>query len=158
MDDAAILARLAELGLELPPPPAAFATYVPCVVHGGLAFVAGQVPNVDGTILHAGRLGEHIDVAEGADGARRAALQALSALRHALGDTLAPLERILQVTVYMTAVEGFIEHPKVANGASELLIEVLGDAGRHARVAVGVASLPLGGSVELALTAAVSSG
>ena len=90
--------------------------------------------------------------------ARRAALQALSALRHALGDTFEPLERILQVTVYMTAVDGFIEHPKVANGASELLVEVLGEAGRHARVAVGVASLPLGGSVELALTAAVASG
>lgn len=158
MDDAAILARLAELGAELPPPPAAFATYVPCVVHGGLAFVAGQVPNADGEILHAGRLGEHIDVAEGAEAARRAALQALSALRHALGDTFAPLERILQVTVYLAAVDGFTEHPRVANGASELLIEVLGDAGRHARVAVGVASLPLGGSVELELTAAVAAG
>ncbi len=108
--------------------------------------------------LHAGRLGEHIDVAEGAEAARRAALQALSALRHALGDTFAPLERILQVTVYLAAVDGFTEHPRVANGASELLIEVLGDAGRHARVAVGVASLPLGGSVELELTAAVAAG
>ena len=83
--------------------------------------------------VHAGRLGEHIDVAEGADGARRAALQALSALRHALGSTFAPLERILQVTVYMAAVDGFTAHPRVANGASELLIAVLGDAGRHAR-------------------------
>lgn len=155
MDDDAILERLRELGLELPPPTSAVASYEPCVIHGSLAMVAGQVPSVDGAVLHPGHLGDRVDVAEGAEAARRAALQALSVLRHALGGSFARLERILQVTVYVAAVPGFVDHPKVANGASDLLIEVLGDRGRHARAAVGMASLPLGASVEVAVTAAV---
>jgi len=156
MDDDAIRARLVELGLELPPPPAAVAAYVPCVVDRNLAFVAGQVPMVDGAVLHPGRLGDRIDVAEGVEATRQAALQALSALRHALGGSFARLERIVQVTVLMATVEGFVDHPKVANGASDLLVDVLGEEGRHARAAVGVSTLPLGSSVEVVLTAAVS--
>ncbi len=155
MNDDAILERLEQLGLELPPPPVALAAYVPCVVHGDLAYVSGQVPLVDGTVMHPGHLGDRVDAAEGAEGARRAALQALSALRHALGDSLERLERIVQVTVYVAAVPDFVDHPKVANGASDLLVEVLGDPGRHARAAIGMSSLPLGASVEVAVTAAV---
>jgi len=155
MNDDAILERMSELGLELPPPPAAVAAYVPCVVHGDVAMVSGQVPMVDGAVLHPGLLGDRVDAAEGAEAAARAALQALSALRHALGDSFARLERILQVTVYVAAVPGFVDHPKVANGASELLASVLGDWGQHARAAVGMSSLPLGACVEVALTAAV---
>jgi enamine deaminase RidA (YjgF/YER057c/UK114 family) len=156
MNDDAILERLSELGLELPPPPAAVAAYVPCLVHGDLAFVAGQVPMVDGAVMHPGHLGDRVDAAEGAEAARRAALQALSALRHGLGDSFARLERIVQVTVYVASVPDFTQHPAVANGASELLTEVLDDRGTHARAAVGMASLPLGASVEVAVTAAVS--
>jgi enamine deaminase RidA (YjgF/YER057c/UK114 family) len=155
MNDDAILERLEQRGLELPPPPTAVAAYVPCVVHGELAFVSGQVPIVDGVVLHPGHLGDRVDAQEGAEAARRAALQALSALRHALGGSFARLERIVQVTVFVAAVPDFVDHPKVANGASELLVEVLGDAGQHARAAVGMASLPLGASVEVAVTAAV---
>ena len=155
MNDDAILERLEQLDLELPPPPPAVAAYVPCVVHGDLAVVSGQVPIVDGAVLHPGHLGDRVDAQEGAEAARRAALQALSALRHALGGSFARLERILQVTVFVAAEPDFVDHPKVANGASELLVEVLGDWGQHARAAVGMASLPLGASVEVAVTAAV---
>ena len=156
MNDEAIFERLSELGLELPPQPSAVAAYVPCVVHGSLAFVSGQVPSVDGEILHPGHLGDRVGVAEGAEAARRAALQALSALHHGLGDSFARLERIVQVTVFVAAVPGFVDHPKVANGASDLLVEILDDWGTHARAAIGMASLPLGASVEVAVTAAVS--
>ena len=155
MNDDVIFERLTELGLELPPPPAAVAAYVPCVVHGDLAIVSGQIPMVDGTVLHPGHLGDRVDAAEGAEAARRAALQALSALHHALGDSFARLDRILQVTVYVAALPEFVDHPKVANGASDLLVDVLDDWGQHARAAVGMASLPLGASVEVAVTAAV---
>jgi enamine deaminase RidA (YjgF/YER057c/UK114 family) len=155
MNDQSILDRLGELEIELPPPPAAVAVYLPCVVHGSLAFVAGQIAMSDGVVLHPGSLGDQVSVDEGVDAARRAALQALSALRDALGGTFERLERILQMTVFVASAPGFVEQPKVANGASELLAEILGDAGRHARGAVGVSSLPLGAPVELLMTAAV---
>jgi enamine deaminase RidA (YjgF/YER057c/UK114 family) len=158
MDDAAILARLSELGLELPPPPSAVAAYVPVRIAGRTAFVAGQVPMVNGQVVNPGHLGEHVTVDEGADAARRAALQALSALRAALGGSFDRLRQIAQVTVYIASTPGFTAHPQVANGASELLVEVLGDAGAHARAAVGTISLPLGASIEVALTAEVDPG
>jgi enamine deaminase RidA (YjgF/YER057c/UK114 family) len=156
MDDAAILDRLTELGLELPPPPQALASYVPCVVAGGTAWVAGQVPLEDGTVTVHGRLGEDLTAEEGAVGARRAALQCLAALRGALGSFDA-LERIVQVSVFVNATGDFVAHPAVANGASDLLVDVFGDEGRHARAAVGVPSLPLGAAVEVAMIAAVRS-
>jgi enamine deaminase RidA (YjgF/YER057c/UK114 family) len=147
--------RLAELGLELPPPPQAIAAYVPVVVHGSLAFVAGQVPMVDGALLHPGTLGDSVSIEDGQEAARRAVLQSLSALRDALG-SFGPLERILKLDVFVASGPSFTDQPKVANGASELLVDVLGEGGRHARAAVGVPSLPLGASVEVVVTAAVS--
>ena len=147
--------RLAELGLELPPPPQAIAAYLPVVVHGNLAFVAGQVPMVDGALLHAGTLGDSVSIEDGQEAARRAVLQSLSALRDALG-SFDRLERILKLDVFVASAPTFTDQPKVANGASELLVDVLGEAGRHARAAVGVPSLPLGASVEVVVTAAVS--
>ena len=155
MDDEKILGRIQELGFELPPPPAAVAAYLPCVVHGSLAFVAGQIAMSGGEVLHPGSLGDGVALDEGVEAARQAALQALSALRAALGGSFERVERILQVTVFVASVPGFVEHPKVANGASELLAEILGELGRHARAAVGVPSLPLGAPVELVMTAAV---
>jgi enamine deaminase RidA (YjgF/YER057c/UK114 family) len=155
MNDQRILDRVGELGLELPPPPAAVASYLPCVVHGSTAYVAGQIAMVDGAVLSPGIVGDRVDIEEAADAARRAALQALSALREGLGGSLDRLERIVKVMVFVAASPGFVDHPKVANGASDLLADVLGDAGTHARAAVGVASLPLGASVEVAVTAAV---
>lgn len=155
MDDANVLQRIADLGLELPPPPQPVAAYVPVRIAGGTAYVAGQVAIVDGAVLHPGTLGKGVSVDEGQAAARRAALQSLSALRAALG-SFGRLLGILQVTVYIASTPEFGEHPAVANGASELLVDVLGEPGKHARAAVGMASLPLGASVEVAVTAEVA--
>lgn len=154
MIDEQVLERLSELGEELPPSPVALAAYVPVVVSGSFAFASGQVPMVDGALMHPGLLGGTVTVAEGAAAARRAALQALAALRRQLG-SFGPLRRIVKMTVFVAATPEFIEHPQVANGASELLIEVLGDAGRHARAAIGMSSLPLGACVEVEVTAEI---
>jgi enamine deaminase RidA (YjgF/YER057c/UK114 family) len=154
MIDEQVLARLVELGEELPLPPAAVAVYTPVVTSGSLAFVSGQVAMVDGALMHPGSVGGTVTVAEGASAARRAALQALAALRSELG-SFGPLRRIVKVTVFVAATPGFIEHPQVANGASELLIDVLGEAGRHARAAIGMSSLPLGACVEVEMTAEI---
>jgi enamine deaminase RidA (YjgF/YER057c/UK114 family) len=156
VNDAEILRRLDELGLELPPPPEPVASYVPVTQAGSLVFVAGQVAMVDGHVLHVGKLGQQVSVEMGQESAERAALQALSALRDHLGGSLDRLERILQVTVFVAADSEFVEHSRVANGASDLLIAVLGPEGQHARAAVGVASLPLGASVEITLTAEIA--
>jgi len=146
--------RLAELGIELPPTPMPVASYVPVVIAGDLAFVAGQVAIEDGRSLFSGRLGESVEVEEAQAAARRCALQAVSALRDALG-SLERIVRIAQVTVYVASVPGFTDQPKVANGASDTLVEIFGEAGKHARAAVGVAELPLGAPVEVAVTALV---
>ena len=156
MDDQSILARLSDLGVELPPPPTAMASYVPVRVSGSLAFVAGQVAMVDGAVLHPGIVGEAeeaaVTVEQAAEAARRGALQALSALRAALG-SFERVAGIVQMTVYVACEPSFTGQPVVANGASDLLVEVLGEAGRHARVAIGVGSLPLGTCVEVAVIA-----
>jgi len=154
VNDAEIMQRIAAEGLELPPAPRPVAAYVPVVTSGGFAFIAGQVPMIDGQVLHPGRLGDDVSIDDGYDGARRAALQALSALRDALG-AFERLRRIVQVTVYIAATAEFADHPKVANGASDLLVAALGDDGKHARAAVGMSSLPLGACVEVAVTAEV---
>ena len=131
------------------------ASYVPVVVSAGLAFVAGQVPLLDGSPVATGRLGEEIDIEEGAGLARHCALQALAALRAELG-SLDRVKRIAKVTVFVASADTFTEQPKVANGASDLLGEVFGEAGKHARAAVGVSALPLGVPVEVELIAEVS--
>ena len=131
------------------------ASYVPVVVSAGLAFVAGQVPLLDGSPVATGRLGEEIDIEEGAGLARHCALQALAALRAELG-SLDRVKRIAKVTVFVASADTFTQQPKVANGASDLLGEVFGEAGKHARAAVGVSALPLGVPVEVELIAEVS--
>lgn len=146
--------RLTELGIALPATPAPVASYVPVRVAGGLAFVAGQIPLEAGEVLSAGRLGAEVTLQQGAEATRRCALQALSALRDALG-SLDRVRHIVKVEVFVASAPGFVDQPKVANGASDALVEILGDAGRHARAAVGVAELPLGASVEVAIVAAV---
>jgi enamine deaminase RidA (YjgF/YER057c/UK114 family) len=153
MDDEAIMRRLSEVGLALPPPPAVLASYLPVVESGDWAFVSGQVPMREGNLLHPGHLGDRISISDGAEAAGQSALQALSALRASVGNTFEPIRRIVQVTVYVASTPDFEEHPQVANGASDLLEAALGDDGRHSRAAVGVASLPLGSCVEVALIA-----
>jgi enamine deaminase RidA (YjgF/YER057c/UK114 family) len=147
--------QLAALGIELPDPPTPVASYVPVVVSGGLAFVAGQVPLAEGKLLATGKLGADLDAEAGADAARTCALQALAALRAELG-SLDRIRRIVKLTVFVASAPGFTDQPKVANGASDLLGEVFGEMGRHARSAVGVSELPLGAPVEVEVTAEVA--
>lgn len=154
MDDAFIEERLGELGMTLPEPPAAVAAYVPVRINGETAYVAGQIPMVDGAVLHPGHVGDDVSVDDATAAAARAALQALSALHAELGG-FGRLLGIAQITVYIAAAPGFTEHAKVGNGASELLLHALGDPGRHARAAVGMSSLPLGASVEVAVIAEI---
>jgi enamine deaminase RidA (YjgF/YER057c/UK114 family) len=146
--------RIAELGLDLPPAPQALASYVPVVVAKGFAFVSGQVPLSEGKLMWSGKLGAELDVETGAEAARRCALQALAALRGELG-SLDRVRRIVKVTVWVASAHGFKDQPKVANGASDLLVEVFGEAGRHARAAVGAPELPLGAPVEVELIAEI---
>jgi enamine deaminase RidA (YjgF/YER057c/UK114 family) len=146
--------RLAGLGVELPPIPQPVASYVPVVVSGELAFVAGQIPVAEGKLLAEGKLGAELSVEAGADAARRCALQALAALRSELG-SLDRIRRIVKLTVFVASAPGFTEQAKVANGASDFLGELFGDAGRHARAAVGVSELPLGAPVEVEVVAEV---
>jgi enamine deaminase RidA (YjgF/YER057c/UK114 family) len=146
--------RLRELGIELPPVATPVASYVPVVVAGGLAFVAGQVPLEDGQPMATGRLGDDLTTDEGAFWARRCALQILAALRAELG-SLDRISRIAKVTVWVASSDSFTEQPKVANGASDLLVEVFGDPGKHARAAVAAPVLPLNAPVEVELIAEV---
>lgn len=146
--------RLRELGLALPPPPKAMGTYSPVVVDGGLAWVAGQIATLDGTVLSPGQVDRDVPVPRAKELARAATLQGLSALAQALG-SLDRVRRIVRVTVYIASSEGFGRHPEVANGSTELLVELFGDAGRPARAAIGVASLPSNAPVELEITVAI---
>ena len=142
--------RLAELGIVLPPAPQPVASYIPVKVVGDLAWVAAQIPMQDGAVTVAGKVGGEVTIDDANAGARRCALQALAALQAALG-TLDRVKGIVKLDVFVASAPGFTDHPKVANGASDLLVEVFGDEGRHARAAVGVAELPLGAAVEVAL-------
>ncbi|HVL81729.1 MAG TPA: RidA family protein [Actinomycetota bacterium] len=146
--------RLKELGIELGEPAKPVAAYVPTVRSGNLVFVSGQVPLEGGKPVHVGLLGEGVTLEEGQEAARRACVQVLAALKAELGD-LSAVKRIVRVGVFVASTPTFTDHPKVANGASELLQEVFGEAGRHARAAVGVSSLPLGVCVEVDLVAEV---
>jgi enamine deaminase RidA (YjgF/YER057c/UK114 family) len=142
--------RLAELGIILPPAPQPVASYIPVKVVGDLAWVSGQIPMQDGSVTVAGKVGGEVTIDDANAGTRRCALQALSALQAALG-TLDRVKGIVKLDVFVASATGFTDHPTVANGASDLLVEVFGDEGRHARAAVGVPELPLGAAVEVAL-------
>lgn len=146
--------RLAELGIELPAAPAPIASYVPVAEAGELAFVAAQIPMQDGTVLVSGKVGGDVTIEHAQEAARRCALQAVSALRERFG-TLERVRGIVQVMVFVASAPGFTEQPKVANGASDVLVEIFGEEGKHARAAVGVAELPMGAAVEVALVARI---
>lgn len=153
MTDAEIDAKLAELGLVLPEAAAPVAAYVPVVVAGGLAHVSGQLPFLD-DVLVKGRLGEDVDIQKGYAAARACGLMILAQLRAALG-SLDRVERIVKLGAFISSTADFTDQPKVANGASELMAAVFGDAGKHARSAVGVPVLPLGAAVEVDAIVAV---
>jgi enamine deaminase RidA (YjgF/YER057c/UK114 family) len=145
--------RLAELGITLPEPAAPVAAYVPVVIAGGLAHVSGQVSFVDG-VLRKGRLGEDVSLEQGIEAARGCGLMILAQLKAALG-SLDRVERVVKLGAFVNSTAGFTDQPKVANGASELMVEVFGEAGKHARSAVGVPTLPLGVAVEVDAIVAV---
>ena len=147
-------ARLAELGLTLPQPAAPVAAYVPAVQIGGMLHVSGQISFAEDGSLIKGRLGDDMDVAAGMAAAKRCGVMLLAQLKAALG-SLDRVERVVKLGVFVNSNPGFIDQPKVANGASELMVDVFGEAGRHARSAVGVAALPLGVAVEVDAIVAV---
>jgi enamine deaminase RidA (YjgF/YER057c/UK114 family) len=141
-------ARLAELGIVLPEIAAPIANYVPFVIAGGLVHVSGQVSRgPDGPIR--GQLGAGVDAEAGAAAARTCALALIAQLWAACGGDLDRVAQVVKLGVFVNSAPGFTDQPKVANGASDLMVEVFGDKGRHARSAVGVAALPLGVAVEV---------
>jgi len=146
--------KLTELGIELPAVPAPAGAYVPAVRTGNLVYTAGQVPFVGGTIAATGKVGQEISPEEAKGHARTCALNALAAVHDLVG--LDAITRVVKVVGFVASAEGFTGQPAVLNGASELLGEIFGDAGRHARSAVGVAELPLGVPVEIELIVEVS--
>lgn len=151
---ATIDAKLAELGLTLPEAAAPVAAYVPAVEAGGLLHVSGQLPFKDGALM-TGRLGEDRDLDYGQEAAQRCGLMLVAQIKKALGGDLDRVERIVKLGVFVNSAAGFTDQPKVANGASELMQALFGDAGRHARSAVGVPALPLGAAVEVDAVVAV---
>ena len=140
--------RLQELGVSLPAPAVPVAAYVPCVRTGSLVYVSGQVPVLDGKPSHLGHLGDNVDLEDGRAAARTCAVNVLAALKAELGE-LSRVRRVVKVTGFVASTPDFTDHPKVINAASELFGDAFGDAGRHARAAIGVAALPLGVPVEV---------
>jgi enamine deaminase RidA (YjgF/YER057c/UK114 family) len=149
-----VRARLAALGLSLHGPHLPHDPLDAVVVHGGVARTSGQLPRVDGALTCLGTLGRTVTVEEGAAAAAVCALNALAVLESALG-TLDRVERVLTVTGYVASAPDFHRQPDVVDGASAVLYDIFGEAGRHTRSAIGVAALPRGGAVEIELTVAV---
>jgi enamine deaminase RidA (YjgF/YER057c/UK114 family) len=148
--------RLSELGITLPQPAAPVAAYVPAVEQGGLLHISGQISFAeDGTVI-LGRLGEDVNLERGMEAAKRCGIMLLAQMKAALG-SLDRVEKIVKLGVFVNSAPSFTDQPKVANGASELMQDVFGEAGRHARSAVGVAVLPLGVAVEVDAIVAVKS-
>ena len=143
-------ARLAELGIRLPPVASPVAAYVPAVRSGQLVFTSGQLPFVDGGLRRTGKVGGTVDIEDAAADAKVCVLNALAAVDELVG--LDSVARVVRVVGYVASAEGFSGQPRVVNGASELLGRVFGEAGRHARSAVGVAELPMNSPVEVELT------
>jgi enamine deaminase RidA (YjgF/YER057c/UK114 family) len=148
-------ARVEELGLILHGPHPPHDPLDAIVIHGGTARTSGQLPRIDGRLICTGRLGVDVTVEDGAAAARVCALNALSVLRQGLG-TLDRIERVLTVTGFVACAPTFHEQPAVIDGASQVLHELFGEAGRHTRSAIGVAALPRGGAVEIEVTVALT--
>jgi enamine deaminase RidA (YjgF/YER057c/UK114 family) len=147
--------RLARLGLQVPSPPDAIAAFEPYVRLGDIVYTSGQIAVRDGQLVAKGRLGAEVDIAAGQDAARACALNVLAQLQAAAG-SLDAVTRLVKLTVYVASTGEFGQQPQVADGASQLLLDVLGAAGAHARSAIGVAALPLGTPVEVEAIAHVS--
>jgi enamine deaminase RidA (YjgF/YER057c/UK114 family) len=141
--------RLALLGITLPAAAAPVANYVPFVQSGRLVFVAGQIPLLDGSVRYSGIVGQDVSIEDAAAAARLCGLNLLAQAKVACDGDLDRIARVVKLTGFVAATPGFTDHPKVVNGASDLMVEVLGNIGRHTRVAVGAPSLPRGVPVEV---------
>jgi enamine deaminase RidA (YjgF/YER057c/UK114 family) len=143
--------KLKSLGLELPAIPKPLAAYIPAKQSGKLVFTAGQLPMVNGELISKGLLGKDVEIEEANNAARICTLNALAAIKGVIGD-LDKIKQVVRVVGYVASLPTFTQQPAVVNGASELLLEIFDDAGKHARSAVGMAVLPLNASVEIELT------
>lgn len=148
--------RLAQLGIELPraAPPAG--AYVPFVITANLLLISGQLPMSDGVVVHHGRVGAELSIDDGIAAARLCGINVLAQARDACDGDLDRVRRVLRLAGFVHGAPGFTEHPKVLNGASELMVDVFGPSGRHVRIAVGAATLPLGAAVEIEATFEIS--
>lgn len=146
--------RLKDLGLELPAPPVPAGAYVPAKISRGIVYASGQTPTVEGKLVYEGKVGDGVSVEDAYAAARIAALNCLAELQYVLGD-LERVREVVKVTGYVASAPGFDQQPRVINGASELLLDLWGESGRHARAAIGVAELPFGAPVEIELVAEV---
>ncbi len=142
-------ARISEHNLELPNPAAPAATYVPYRIHNNVVYISGQLPIWNGELKYVGKLGADYDMEQGQEAARLCALNILAQLKHACNGDWSRVEACIRLGGFVNCVDSFTDQPKVINGASELMIQVFGDAGLHARAAVGVNTLPLGVAVEI---------
>ena len=149
-------ARLQELGIELPQAAAAVANYVPYVVSGNLVFVSGQVTIENGEFKYQGKVGSDLSVEQGQEAARLCALNIIAQLKEACGGDLDRVRRIVKLGGFVNSTPDFKDQPKVINGASDLMVEVFGDKGRHARAAVSAGALPVGVAVEVDAVAEIS--
>ena len=144
-----VLERLAALGITLPAPMPPVATYVPVTVAGSLVTVSGQLPAIDGKVAVTGKLGQGVSLDEGQHAARLCLINILAQLQAALPGGLVSITKIVRLGGFIAATPEFTQHPGVMNGASDLMVEVFGDKGRHARSTIGVPSLPLDSTVEV---------
>jgi enamine deaminase RidA (YjgF/YER057c/UK114 family) len=148
-----IAATLSRLNITLPPAPQPVAAYVPFVRTGNLVFVSGQLPSLQGKVIFSGPVPGALPLEQAREAARLATINALAVLRDACQGDLDRVQRIVRIGVFVQSTDGFDQQPAAANGASELLVAIFGDAGKHARAAVGVNALPLNAAVEVELLA-----
>lgn len=146
--------RILELGYALPAVAEAIGVYVPIVQAGDLLFLAGTIPEINDELKYKGQLGRELSIEDGQAASRLCALNSLAAIKHHLGD-LDKIKRFVRLVGYVNSTPEFVDQPKVVNGASQLLVDVFGEQGKHARLAVGVAQLPLGAPVELEMVVQV---
>ena len=140
--------KINQLGFTVPAAPKPLASYIPAVKSGNLVFTAGQLPIKDGSLIFKGKLGKDLNEEDGKKAAQLCALNCLSVIKNEI-ETLDNIDRIIKLTVFVSSSEGFINHPQVANGASDLIKDIFGENGKHVRSAVGVAELPLNAPVEI---------
>ena len=146
--------KLEELGITLPEAPSAVATYQPWIQTGNLIFTSGQLPFRDGLIAYEGKLGSELSEEDGYQAARQCALNAIAQLKAAAGN-LNKIRKIVRIEGYVHCADGFRGHPQVINGASDLIVEIFGEKGRHTRLALGINEMPVNAAVQLAITAEV---